>query len=183
MQRFLRPADIVVAETGTALFGAQAIRLPAGVTFICQPLWASIGYTLPAALGAQLAAPGRRTILLIGDGAAQLTAQEIGTLLREDCAPIVVVINNDGYTIERAFHGPEQRYNDIPRWNWALLPAAMGGQDVQIARVGTLAEFTAALDSFADPANLVLLEAILPKMDVPEPLSALTRASSRPPTN
>ncbi|HEY4462519.1 MAG TPA: thiamine pyrophosphate-binding protein, partial [Streptosporangiaceae bacterium] len=50
VQRFLRPGDIVVAEMGSALFGAQAMRLPAGVTFICQPQWASIGYTLPAAL-------------------------------------------------------------------------------------------------------------------------------------
>ena len=177
VQRFLRPGDIVVAETGSALFGAQAMRLPAGVTFISQPQWASIGYTLPAVLGAQLAAPGRRTILLIGDGAAQLTAQEIGTLLREHCAPIVVVMNNDGYAIERAFHGPEQRYNDIARWNWALLPAAMGGEAVPAARASTLAEFTAALDSFADPADLVLLEAILPRMDVPEALSALVRGS------
>jgi TPP-dependent 2-oxoacid decarboxylase len=59
----------------------------------------------------------------------------------------------------------------------ALLPAAMGGEAVPTARATTLAEFTAALDSFADPAGLVLLEAVLPKMDVPEALSALTRAS------
>ena len=142
------------------------------MTFIGQPLWASIGYTLPAALGAQLAAPRRRTILLIGDGSAQLTAQEIGTLLREGCTPIIVVINNDGYTIESAIHGAAQRYNDIPRWNWTLLPAAMGGEAAKTARAGTLAEFTAAPDSFADPSSLVLLEAILPKMDVPEALSA-----------
>jgi indolepyruvate decarboxylase len=176
VQRFVRPGDIVIAETGTAFFGAQSMRLPAEVTFIGQPLWASIGYTLPAALGAQLAAPGRRTILLIGDGSAQLTAQEIGTLLREGCTPIIVVISNDGYTIERAIHGAAQRYNDIPRWNWTLLPAAMGGEAAKTARAGTLAEFTAALDSFADPSSLVLLEAILPKMDVPEALSALARA-------
>jgi indolepyruvate decarboxylase len=177
VQRFLRPGDIVAAETGTALFGAQEMRLPAGVTFICQPQWASIGYTLPAVLGAQLAAPGRRAILLIGDGAAQLTAQEIGTLLREDCTPIVVVLNNNGYTIERAFHGPARCYHDIARWDWALLPAAMSGQAVRTARASTLAEFTAALDSFAEPAGLVLLEAILPEMDVPEALSALVHAS------
>jgi indolepyruvate decarboxylase len=84
-----------------------------------------------------------------------------------------VVINNDGYAIERALHGSQQRYNDIPRWNWALLPAAMGGEAVRTAHARTPGEFTVALDRFADPADLVLIEMILPKMDVPEVLSAL----------
>lgn len=173
IQRFLRPGDIVLAEQGTAFFGAQSMRLPAGVTFIGQPLWASIGYTLPAALGAQLAAPGRRVILLIGDGSMQLTAQEVGTLLREGCPAIIVLLNNDGYTIERVIHGDEQLYNDIPRWNWALLPAAMGGGESVTASASTVADLTAILDNVADPAGLVLIEARLPKLDVPEYLAAL----------
>jgi indolepyruvate decarboxylase len=181
IQRFLRPGDIVLAETGTAFFGAQGIRLPAGVSFIGQPLWGSIGYTLPAALGAQLAAPGRRTIVLIGDGSMQLTAQEVGTLLREGRDPIIIVLNNDGYTIERAFHGEYQEYNDIAGWNWELLPAAMGGESVTTASAGTLAEFTAALDKAADPAGrLVLVEARLPRMDVPESLASLASAIGVP---
>jgi indolepyruvate decarboxylase len=176
VQRFLRPGDIVIAEQGTAFFGAQSMRLPSGVTYIGQPLWGSIGYTLPAALGAQIAAPQRRTILLIGDGSALLTAPEIGTMLREGCAPIMVLINNDGYTVERAIHGHERRYNDIPGWNWSLVPAAMGGASVQTMRAGTVAEFTAALDRVADPISMVLLEAELPKMDMPEALTAIARS-------
>lgn len=174
IQRFLRPGDIVLAQQGTAFFGAQSVRLPAGVTFIGQPLRASIGYTLPAALGAQLAAPGRRVILLIGDGSMQLTAQEVGTLLREGCTAIVVLLNNGGYTIERVIHGDEKSYNDIPRWNWALLPAAMGGgESVTAASASTVAGLAAILDNVADPAGLVLIEARLPKLDVPEYLAAL----------
>jgi indolepyruvate decarboxylase len=177
IQRFLRPGDIVLAEQGTAFFGAQDIRLPAGVSFIGQPLWGSIGYTLPAALGAQLAAPGRRTIVLIGDGSMQLTAQEVGTLLREGCDPIIVVLNNGGYTLERAIHGADQEYNDIAKWNWELLPAAMGGASVTTASAGTLAEFTASLDQAADPAGrLVLIEARLPHLDVPEYAASLASA-------
>ncbi|QHA07948.1 indolepyruvate decarboxylase [Streptomyces broussonetiae] len=177
IQSFLRPGDIVVAELGTSLFGAQAMRLPAGVTFIGQPLWASIGYTLPATLGAQLAAPGRRTILLIGDGSAQVTAQELGTHLREGCTPIVLLINNGRYTIENVLHGGERRYNDIPRWNWSLLPAAMGGEWAATMRASTPAELSAALASAADPADLVLLEAVLPPSDVPEVLVRATEQS------
>ncbi|MEU6773244.1 alpha-keto acid decarboxylase family protein [Streptomyces sp. NPDC046759] len=177
VQSFLREGDTVVAELGTSLFGAQAMRLPAGATFIGQPLWASIGYTLPAALGAQLAAPGRRTILLIGDGSAQVTAQELGTHLREGCTPIVLLLNNGRYTIENVLHGGERRYNDIPRWNWRLLPAAMGGESAVTLRASTPAELSTALARAADPADLVLLEALLPPSDVPD---VLVRATERP---
>jgi indolepyruvate decarboxylase len=181
IQRFLRPGDIVLAETGTAFFGAQDIRLPTEVSFIGQPLWGSIGYTLPASLGAQLAAPGRRTIVLIGDGSMQLTAQEIGTLLRQGCDPIIIVLNNGGYTIERAIHGEDQEYNDIAEWNWGLLPAAMGGASVATASVGTLAKFTAVLDSAVDPGGrLMLIEARLPRLDVPEYAASLASAIGVP---
>jgi len=179
LQNFLRPGDIVLADQGTAFCGAQSMRLPTAVTFIGQPLWGSIGYTLPAALGAQLAAPRRRVILVIGDGAMQLTAQELGTLLREGCAPVIVLLDNDGYTIERAIHGPERVYNDIARWNWTRLPAAMGGETMRAVQVSTPAELMAALDEAAAPAGQpVLIAAKLPKMDMPEYLLALARAAA-----
>lgn len=79
--------------------------------FLGQPLWASIGYTLPALVGACLAAPGRHGVLLVGDGAAQMTAQELSTLIRERIPAVVIIVDNDGYTVERAIHGPDQRYN------------------------------------------------------------------------
>jgi indolepyruvate decarboxylase len=176
IERFLRPGDIVVADQGTAFFGAQAMRLPAGVTFIGQPLWGSIGCTLPAALGAQTAAPQRRTILLIGDGSTLLTAQEIGTMLREGRNPLIVMISNDGYAVERAMHGPAKRYNDIPRWNWPLVPAAMGGEPACALQASTLTELAATLEVAADPQGLVLLEAALPGTDLPEVPYAVTRA-------
>jgi indolepyruvate decarboxylase len=187
VQRFLRPADIVLADQGTAFFGAQTMRLPAGVTFISQALWASLGYTLPAALGAALAAPQRRTVLLIGDGAAQLTAQEFGTLIREDCNVITILINNDGYTIERAIqlaglmveiHGAEQHYNDIPAWNWPLVPIVMGGATMRTARAATPFQLNRLLDNVADAAGPVLLDAVLPRLDVPRLLTALARSAT-----
>ena len=107
----------------------------------------------------------------------QLTAQEVGTLLRQGCDPIIIVLNNGGYTIERAIHGEDQEYNDIAEWNWGLLPAAMGGASVATASASTLAEFTAALDKAADPAGrLVLIEARLPRLDMPEYAASLASA-------
>jgi TPP-dependent 2-oxoacid decarboxylase len=179
MERFLRPGDIVLSDQGTAFCGAQFMRLPAGVTFIGQPLWASIGYALPATLGAQLAAPARRVVLLIGDGAMQLTVQELGTLVRQGCAPVIVLLNNDGYTIERAIFGAEQSYNDIAGWNWTLLAAAMGGESALTAQVSTGNELTEALNAVAGAdGRLMLIDSRLPKLDVPEFLATFARIAA-----
>ncbi|MFG2951620.1 alpha-keto acid decarboxylase family protein [Streptomyces adustus] len=180
IEQYLRPADILVAEQGTAFFGAQGLRLPPGVTFIGQPLWGSIGYTVPATLGAQTAEPNRRTVLVVGDGSAQLTAQEIGTMIREGRNPLILLLNNSGYTVERAIHGSEQRYNDISPWNWSLLPAALGGGDKVITRrVTSPNELSDVLDEVADPTGVVLVEVMLPVHDVPPLLAVISQAIAR----
>ncbi|ASU83252.1 indolepyruvate decarboxylase [Nocardiopsis gilva YIM 90087] len=174
---FLRPGDIVVAEQGTAFFGACTVPLPSGATFIGQPLWGSIGFTLPAAFGAQHAAPDRRVVLLIGDGSALLTAQEIGSMVRDGQQPVIVVINNDGYTVERAIHGPHERYNDIPKWDWTLVPRAMGaGTDALTLRATTPGEFAEALAAADSADRLALVEAVLPKLGLPDLLNGVSAA-------
>lgn len=105
LQQYLKPGDILLVDQGTAAFGAAALSLPDGAEVVVQPLWGSIGYSLPAAFGAQTASPDRRVILIIGDGAAQLTIQEMGSMLRDGQAPVILLLNNDGYTVERAIHG------------------------------------------------------------------------------
>ncbi|EDW2469646.1 alpha-keto acid decarboxylase family protein, partial [Salmonella enterica subsp. enterica] len=125
LQQYLKPGDIILVDQGTAAFGAAALSLPDGAEVVVQPLWGSIGYSLPAAFGAQTACPDRRVILVIGDGAAQLTIQEMGSMLRDGQAPVILLLNNDGYTVERAIHGAAQRYNDIASWNWTQIPPAL----------------------------------------------------------
>jgi alpha-keto-acid decarboxylase len=83
-----------------------------------------------------------------------------------------VVVDNDGYTVERAIHGPDEPYNDIARWNWTALPAAFGARDAAAVRVRTVGELRAAL---ADPARFTLVQAVVPRDDVPELLATLTR--------
>ncbi|KAG8629871.1 hypothetical protein KVT40_001490 [Elsinoe batatas] len=105
MSQWLREKDIVITETGTSNFGIWETRFPKGVTAISQVLWGSIGYATGACAGAALAAkeldhPGR-TILFTGDGSFQLTAQELSTMIRRGLKPIVFVIVNDGFEIER----------------------------------------------------------------------------------
>jgi alpha-keto-acid decarboxylase len=174
---FLRSGDIVLADQGTSFYGMAPHRLPAGVTFVGQPLWASIGYTMPALLGTCTARPGSRGVLLIGDGAAQMTATELATVLRERIPAVIVVVDNDGYTVERAIHGPDEPYNDITPWDWPLLVKALGGGDhVAAARVTSVGALRAALaDAGAHPERVTLVQAVVPRDDVPELLASLTR--------
>ncbi|MFK3839324.1 alpha-keto acid decarboxylase family protein [Serratia sp. NPDC087055] len=177
IQDFLRPNDILIVEQGTACFGAAGLSLPQGCRFIVQSLWGSIGYTLPAAFGAQTAEPDRRVVLLIGDGSAQLTAQELGSMLRDGLKPVIFLLNNDGYTVERAIHGPQQRYNDIAQWNWTLLPQALAGEHpVETLRVTEPEQLRQALKALADSQQLAFVEVVLPKMDIPELLDTISRA-------
>lgn len=172
----LRAGDVVLADQGTCFYGMAPHRLPSGVTFVGQPLWASIGYTLPALLGVCTAAPGRRGVLLVGDGAAQTTVQELSTVMRLALPALVVVVDNDGYTVERAIHGPDEPYNDIARWDWTAVPAMFGGGARATAvRATTAGELRAALAD-ADPDGFTLVQAVVPRDDVPELLATLTRA-------
>lgn len=175
----LTPGNVVLADQGTSFYGMAAHRLPRGVTFIGQPLWGSIGYTLPATLGAGLAHTDRRPVLLIGDGAAQLTIQELGVIAREGLSPVVVVVNNDGYAIERAIHGKTAPYNDIVRWNWSEIPGALGVAGHLTYRAETYGELDAAfVAAAAHPDRMVIVEAVLPQFDIPDLLTELARPTS-----
>jgi len=177
LQTFIRPGDIILADQGTSAFGAGALRLPEDVNFIVQPIWGSIGYTLAAAYGAQTACPDRRVIAITGDGAAQLTIQELGSMLRDKQRPVIMVLNNEGYTVERAIHGPNQRYNDIALWNWTQIPQALSLDcQAECWRVSEAVQLEEVLEKVAHPERLSLIEVMLPKADVPPLLSGIIQA-------
>jgi TPP-dependent 2-oxoacid decarboxylase len=175
----LTPGNVVLADQGTSFYGMATHRLPRGVTFIGQPLWGSIGYTLPATLGAGLAHRDRRPVLLIGDGAAQLTVQELGTFSREGLSPVIVVVNNDGYTVERIIHGKTAPYNDIVAWNWAGIPDALGVTNHLTFRAQNYGELDDAFVAAAGNRDrMVLIEAVVPRLDVPDLLEDLAKPTS-----
>ncbi|HDW5323052.1 TPA: alpha-keto acid decarboxylase family protein [Salmonella enterica subsp. enterica serovar Typhi] len=177
LQQCLKPGDIILVDQGTAAFGAAALSLPDGAEVVVQPLWGSIGYSLPAAFGAQTACPDRRVILIIGDGAAQLTIQEMGSMLRDGQAPVILLLNNDGYTVERAIHGAAQRYNDIASWNWTQIPPALNAaQQAECWRVTQAIQLAEVLERLARSQRLSFIEVMLPKADLPELLRTVTRA-------
>jgi indolepyruvate decarboxylase len=176
---FLRDGDTVLADQGTSFYGMAGHRLPHGVVFGGQPLWAAIGFTLPALLGAALARPERRPVLLIGDGAAQLTIAELGTLLRHRIPAVIVVVDNDGYTVERVIHGLHEEYNDIARWDWTALLAALDPTGTAVGvKASTVAELTAALTAARDASGLTLIQAVVPSDDVPPVLRDVAAAAA-----
>ena len=158
---FLDPDDILIAETGTASMGLGFARMPKGSTFHNQTLWGSIGWATPAAFGAAVAAPDRRVVLVTGDGSHQLTAQEIGQFARLGLKPVVFVLNNDGYLIERLLcKDPAIAYNDIAPWHYAELPHALGCDDWLTARVTTCEEFDQALQAAGKSHSGVYIEVV-----------------------
>lgn len=94
--RLFKANDVIIGEVGTSNSSISGICLPATADYIAQPIWGSIGYTLPALLGSMPAQPKRRHILFIGDGSIQLTVQELSTIVRQKLKPIIFVLNNGG---------------------------------------------------------------------------------------
>ena len=153
--------SIVIAETGDALIATIDLLLYGDTEYIGQALYTSIGYAVPACLGAALAAPDRRPIVLVGDGAFQMTAQELSTIIRHQLNPIFFLINNDGYTIERAIH--EGSYNDIQPWRYHQLPQVFG--ESWSCEVRTEAELESALTQARLNTSLSLIEVHLERHD------------------
>lgn len=178
LSRFLGGDDVVLAEAGTALFGAATMPLPPAATFISQLLWASIGYTLGAMVGTALASPRRRTVLMIGDGALQFTAQELSTLLRHNTTGVVLILNNDGYTVERVIRGSTQGYNDVQPWHYHRLPQLFGGNATGL-RVTTEDELEHALaEAGRYPDRVTIIEIVMDKMDCPDLLQKIASAAA-----
>jgi indolepyruvate decarboxylase len=159
--QFLRPDDILVAETGTASMGMGFAKMPHGACFHNQTLWGSIGWATPAAFGAAVAAPDRRTILITGEGSHQLTAQEISQFGRRGLKPVIFVLNNSGYLIERLLcKDPSIAYNDLAQWNYVALPGALGCPDWMTASVQTVGELDAALTAASESRTGVYVEVV-----------------------
>jgi indolepyruvate decarboxylase len=176
--QFIQDSDLVIAETGTASMGLAFARLPHGAVFHNQTLWGAIGWATPAALGAAVAAPDRRVVLVTGDGSHQLTAQEICQFGRLGLKPVIFVLNNNGYLIERLLcSDPAIAYNDVAQWNYAELPHALGCDGWFTARVATCAELDEALATARDGESAVYIEVVTDTYAAP-PLAERLGAST-----
>ncbi|TVY42973.1 Pyruvate decarboxylase [Lachnellula occidentalis] len=184
--QFLKENDIVITETGTSNFGIWETKFPKNVTALSQVLWGSIGYSVGATQGAALAARDagtpRRTILFVGDGSFQLTAQEVSTMIRLGLKVTIFVVCNDGFTIERFIHGVDAEYNDIAAWNFKDIIKVFGAKDgsYKTFQVKTKDQVNKlfADETFNAAEVLQFVELYIPRDDAPRALILTAEASA-----
>lgn len=168
--RYFTANDVVYGETGTASHGLTEIKIPDGVKLVRSQIWGSIGAMLPMQMGAMLASPEKRHILLIGDGSFQVSAQALSRMIYNKLNPIIFLIDNDGYTIERYIMGMKRNYNDIPKWDYSLLPQAFAkdGTGMKTAEVRTQGELEEVLKSLDDVNEGIIITVYMHQEDSPE---------------
>ena len=175
MSHFVENDAIVIAETGVSLFSAAEMLMPEGTTFIGQTFYGSIGYTVGATLGASMAAQDRRVVLFVGDGAFQVTCQDLSTIIRYGLKPVIFLLNNDGYTIERVI--VDRPYNDIQPWRYHKLVEVFGGSVGM--DVHTEGELEDALLKASTMDSLVFIEVHTGRLDCPEALRSAGRSMAK----
>jgi len=132
LNSFVGDNTVVIADTGDAMFGAMDMTIHSATEFLSPAYYTSLGFAVPASLGAQLARPELRPLVLVGDGAFQMTGMELASIARFHLNPIVVVLNNRGYGTERPML--DGRFNDIHLWAYSRIPEVLGagkGYDIR----------------------------------------------------
>jgi len=141
LNQALTPDMMVICDTGDCLFASLELHLHAGNPFLASAFYTTMGFAMPAALGAQMANPEKRALILVGDGAFQMTGTELCTHIGLGLAPIVIVFNNCGYNTERFLQ--DGAFNDITPWQFDKLSEVFQG--LQGFDIHTEQEFVNAL--------------------------------------
>jgi indolepyruvate decarboxylase len=174
----LTDETIVVADIGDALFSATELVIRGRTEFLSPAYYTSMGFSVPAALGTQMARPDLRTVVIVGDGAFQMTGTELSSLVRHKFPTVVIVLDNGGYGTERFLHPGTFAFNDIQPWAYHKLPEVFGGGRGYLVR--TEGDFDRALSAaLADTDNLSLIHVVLDKADHSTSLERLTEKLSK----
>jgi len=167
-------SSIIIADVGDSLFGSLDLTIHGQTDFLSPAYYCSMGFAVPAAIGAQLAKPSLRPIVIVGDGAFQMTGMEISTITRFALNPVIIVLNNNGYGTERPMlDGP---FNDVLRWNYYRIPEIIGhGKAFLIETEGQLEDSLSAAEKFYSK-DLCILDVRLDPHDGSPALQRLTES-------
>ena len=172
----LRENMTIIPDVGDSLWAAADLRLPERTEFISLAYYTSMGFAIPAAIGAQLGKPTSRPFVVVGDGAFQMTGTELSTTIRYGLNPIVLILNNQGYGTVRPFI--EGSFNDIENWDYTRVPELFGTGRAFAVR--TEGEFDTAMNAaLAETQHFVLIEAALGKSDMSPALIRLAEQVSK----
>ena len=165
----------LVSDVGDALFGAVGIRTARRAEFIAPAYYLSMGFAVPASIGVSMAAPHLRPVVLVGDGAFQMTGTELSTAVRLGIRPIVIVLNNDGYGTMRMIR--DGRFNVITRWDYGKICQLVGGGHATVAQ--TNGQLDAALRAALASNTVEVIDARLPSDDMSPQLRSMTQEMAR----
>ncbi|KAM7212962.1 thiamine diphosphate-binding fold [Rhypophila decipiens] len=186
IQQLVDEKTTVFVETGDSWFNGIQLKLPRGAQFEIEMQWGHIGWSIPAAFGYSIRHPERRTIIMIGDGSFQVTAQEVSQMVRYNLPIIILLMNNRGYTIEVEIH--DGSYNRIKNWNYAMLIQAFNSTDGKAKglRADTAGELADAIKmATAHKEGPTLIECTIDQDDCSKELITwghfVASANARPP--
>ena len=176
LDSFLFENCTVVSDVGDCLFGSINLRIPAHSRYYGPVYYTSMGYAVPAAIGVLLRQPEQRGIIIVGDGAFQMTGMEVSSFLSHGLNPIIMVINNHGYTTQRFLK--DGKYNNLVNWNYHKLPEFLGGGlGLEVRTEDELEEALAR--ALANTGSYTLMNLHFEQKDTSETLQRLTSLLSQ----
>jgi indolepyruvate decarboxylase len=166
----------VIADVGDCLFAATELIIRQKTEFLSPAYYTSMGFGVPAALGVSTLRRHDRVVVVVGDGAFQMTGMELSTIVRHNHPVILIILDNKGYGTERALHPGD--FNDINPWKYHKLPEILnGGIGYEVHTEG---EFDAALSkAWNNTSGLHLIQAHLPLDDHSKALNRLAEKLSK----
>ena len=174
----LSPGTRLFVDTGSSFYALLDSRIPEGIRVESATLWAAIGWSLPAAIGSAIASRSERVVVVIGDGAIQQVASELALVATMGLTPVIVIIDNGGYTVERAIRGEHARYNDIPAWDYVAFSRALGlgRSSASLVHVATPADLDRAMQAVSDDTRAHVVVVRTPPLDVNGTLALMSDA-------
>jgi TPP-dependent 2-oxoacid decarboxylase len=173
LNTFLNKDTIVISDIGDALFAGADLFIHDRTRFLSPAYYASLGFAVPAAIGAQCANSSLRPLVLVGDGAFQMTGMELSTAVRYGLNPIVIVLNNGGYATERPMR--DGAFNDVLLWRYSRIPDILGaGLGFDVTTEGELED--ALAKSQSHPKQFCILDVHLDPQDTSPALKRLADA-------
>ncbi|MCC7084798.1 MAG: alpha-keto acid decarboxylase family protein [Pirellulales bacterium] len=177
INEMLNDETVVIADIGDSLFAATELVVPQRADFISPAYYTSMGFSVPAAVGVHMAQPSCRPIVIVGDGAFQMTGMELSTLVRHKLPTIIVLLDNGGFGTERFLH-PNCNFNDVQAWAYHRLPDVLGGGKGYY--VQTEGELDEALNAaWADLSGPSLLQVRIAPHDISKGLTRLAERLSK----
>jgi indolepyruvate decarboxylase len=165
----------VVSDVGDAIFGAVGIRTAKRAEFIAPAYYLSMGFAVPASIGVETANPSLRPVVLVGDGAFQMTGTELSTAVRLGLKPIVLVLNNEGYGTMRKIR--DGYFNEITQWDYGKICELIGGGTAVCAT--TKGELDGAIRSAMGSSSVRVIDVRIPRDDMSPQLATMSAELAR----